>query len=279
MPVTAAFPPALWLLAGFFIVSPSLLGSPVRHASGQASTQVAQTSVQTSSVLQQAVAALLGYTVLSDVTLSGTAHRIAGSEDDTGTVTYRATSGGAVRYDFSYSSGPQIEVHAAASSGPVGMWSGPDGVTHSLALHNLTNRADIFPSFTLAPLVSAANLTVMLVGVETKNTHSVYHVSVFQQAPQLKPKSAALFHHLTQTEIFLDTSTLLPVALDFTTHPDDDAGVDIPVELAFSDYRSVAGAQIPFRVQKYLNNGLVLDLQFQTASVNSGLSASLFNVQ
>jgi len=52
--------------------------------------------------------------------------------------------------------------------------------------------------------------------------------------------------------------------------------LDIPVEIRFSDYRPVSGAQIPFHVEKFLNNTLLLDLQFTNAQLNSGLSASLF---
>ena len=88
-----------------------------------------------------------------------------------------------------------------------------------------------------------------------------------------------LLQHLTQTEIFLDATTYLLVAIAFNTHPDNNALLDIPVEFRFSDYRPVSGAQIPFHVQKFLNNSLLLDLQFSSATLNSGLSATIFQVQ
>jgi hypothetical protein len=37
--------------------------------------------------------------------------------------------------------------------------------------------------------------------------------------------------------------------------------------------------QTPFRVQKFINNSLVLDLEFNSASVNSGLAAAIFQIQ
>jgi len=264
----------LIVLGASFIAGQTLAGPPQTPT-----PQTSTTSVQPSTLLQQSLAALVGNTTLSDVTLTGTARHIAGSDDETGSVTYKALSNGAARFDFSYPSGPRIEIRAATTDGPLGVWSGPDAVSHPLALHNLANRSDIFPVFTLAPLTSTTNLVVILVGLETKNSQSVYHLSVSQQFPQMKPKSAALVQHLSQTDIFLDASTLLPVAIDFNTHPDNDAGIDIPIELLFSDYRVVSGVQLPFHVQKFLNNGPALDLQFQTATVNSGVSASLFEVQ
>jgi hypothetical protein len=250
------------------------------EASQQVSAPASTSSPQAVSLLARSAAALNGNVALSDVTLTGTARRIAGSEDESGTFTYKSLSSGAARFDFSYPSGLRSEVHTDVSSGLAGSWSGPDGNTHPLALHNLVNRSDIFPAFTLAQLASSQNLVIVLVGQETKNGHSTYHLSAFlQEFPYLSQKFTGLPQRLTQTEIFIDTSTLLPVAFDFNTHPDDDLGVNLPVELLFSDYRSTSGSQIPFRIQKFLNNGLILDLQFQSAVVNSGLSLSLFNVQ
>lgn len=55
--------------------------------------------------------------------------------------------------------------------------------------------------------------------------------------------------------------------------------LDIPTEIHFSDYRTVNGVPIPFHVQKYVNNSLTLDLQFQTAVLNNNLPASVFAVQ
>jgi outer membrane lipoprotein-sorting protein len=72
---------------------------------------------------------------------------------------------------------------------------------------------------------------------------------------------------------------LLPAALDFSIHPDNNAVIDFATEVRFSEYRAVSGVAVPFHVQKYVNNGLVLDLQFANAAVNSGLPASAFQFQ
>jgi len=262
---------ALSFLAALLLTFPNFQASP------QASAPISTTSTQAVTLLAQSVAALTGKATLSDVTLTGTARHIAGSDDETGTVTYKAISG-ANRLDLSLSGGARSETANSTANPPAGSWSGPDGISHPMALHNLTNQAGISPAFTLAALTSTQNFVVVLVRQETKNGHSVYHLSASQQFPQMAPKTATLEQHLTQLDVFLDASTLLPVALDFSTHPDNDAGLDIPVELLFSDYRAVAGAQVPFHIQKFLNNSLILDLQFQTATLNSGLSAASFSL-
>jgi hypothetical protein len=262
------------LVSACFLTSTLVAATP-----NPAQTTTAAGTLNPSTVLQNSLAVLVGTAALSDVTLTGTARRIVGSTDETGTVTFRALPTGEMRYDFSYPSGVWSEIHEGIAAGPLGSWSGPDGVAHPIALHNLANRSDIFPAFSLSPLLSSPNMMINLIGPETKNGQSVYHVAVSQQFPQLPPRSASLAQHLSQTDLFLDATTLLPVAVDFNTHPDDNSSLDIPVELLFSDYRSVSGSQIPFHVQKFLNNGLGLDLQFSSASINSGLAVSTFRVQ
>src|SRR5882762_8646540 len=104
-----------------------------------AAQQTATSSPQALLLLQQSLRALVGGQTLSDVTLSGTARRIAGSDDETGTVVLKAASSGALRLDFSYPSGPRAELRSAATTDalPTGAWSGPDGAAHPIALHNL----------------------------------------------------------------------------------------------------------------------------------------------
>jgi hypothetical protein len=233
--------------------------------------------VQAPVLLQSALAALAGANHVTDVTLSGTAHYIAGSDDETGTATLKAIAG-ASRIDLSLSSGPRGEVWNNLSGSPVGMWSGPDAVSHPISFHNLLliDPAWFFPAFPISRGL-ATGYTATYVGPETHNSVAVQHLSISQQ-PADPSDAAALFQHLSQVDIYLDSSTFLPVALAFNIHPDDNALLDIPVEVRFSDYRSVNGVQVPFHVQKFLNNGFILDVQFTTAVLNTGLAASLFQV-
>ena len=242
------------------------------------STSAQQTTTQAgqaSALLQSAFAALVGASPVNDVTLSGTAHYIAGSDDETGTATLKAVSG-ASRVDLNLSSGTRSEVWNNLSGSPVGTWSGPDGVSHPISFHNLLliDPAWFSPAFPVSRGLSSGYVATY-VGQETWNSLAVQHLSISQQAVD-SSDSAALLQHLSQIDLYLDSSTFLPVALAFNIHPDDNELLDIPVEIRFSDYRSVNSAQVPFHVQKFLNNGLILDLQFQSAILNSGLSASAF---
>jgi hypothetical protein len=234
---------------------------------------------QATTLLQRALVALSGGNPLSDVTLSGTARRIAGSDDDTGTAVLKAVATGASRTDLSLSSGQRTEVCDLSAASPAGTWSGPDRVSHPIANHNLVSGpAWFFPAFTIARRPSASGYIAAYVGRESRNSLAVEHVSLSQQVAT-SPDAIALFQHLSQVEIYLDSTTLLPVALTFNSHPDNDAGLDIPSEIRYSDYRAVNGIQVPFHIQKYVNNTLTLDFQAQAVALNTGLTAAQFTAQ
>ena len=240
--------------------------------------QPASPQISASALLQNSLAAQVGNAQVSDVTLTGTVRRIAGSDDESGSVTMKVISSGATRLDFNFPSGPRIEFKSFVSNTPNGSWSGPDGVFHPIAGHNLVNDWGWFPLFTLAA-ANTQNYTVSLVGTETRNSQSVVHLALSQQFPSLSSSGASLMTHLSQIDIFLDAATLLPTSITYNIHPDNNALQDTPVELRFSDYRATNGAQIPFHAQKFTNNTLSLDIQFQSATLNSGLTAAQVGAQ
>lgn len=241
-------------------------------------TSVTQTSpAQALSLLQQSLAALVGNTTLSDITLTGSVRRIAGSDDETGTGVLAALVAGASRVDLSFPSGTRSELTNFLAADAFGFRAGPDGVSHAIALHNLlTGPSWFFPAFHLSRVSGSSDYVFSYVGPEVHNGQAVQHVSVWQKASALSDPPDVSFAHLTQVDFFLDPTSLFPVAISFNTHPEENALVDVPIEVRFSNYRVVNGVQIPFQIQKFLNNGLVLDFEVQTATPNSGLSSATF---
>jgi len=269
-------PSRLALVVSFFLGAHPLVAPQTETQSPPPAT-----SAQGAAVLQKALAALAPSTPITDITLSGTARRIAGSDDETGTVVIKALAGTGSRMDLTLPSGPRSEIrNLSAVNDPTGSWSGPDGVSHAISYHNLLTDAGWSPAFTIASLLSVPNAVITYIGSETKNGQSVIHVSASQTFPTFSadPTTAKLMQHLTQTDIFLDPSTSLPVSIAFATHADGNALLDIPIEIDFSSYQTVSGSPIPFHIQRFMNNSLSLDLQFESATLNSGLSSSTFLV-
>ena len=252
-----------------------------------ASLSVAQTPTSSStsspapsglSVLQSSFQALTGNTTIADVTLTGSAEWIAGSDEETGTATYKATAG-ANRLDMTFSGGSRSEFRSSDSTGPTGAWIGLNGVSQPISNHNLLVDPGWFPIFTLGNIISSGNSVLVYIGRETRNDVSVIHLRSSQQFPNVAANSSSIYPHLTQIDIYLDSSTLLPVSYLFNDHPDNNAAADISTEIRYSDYRNVSGSQVPFHLQKFINNSLTVDIQVQNASLNTGVTISPVTVQ
>jgi hypothetical protein len=230
-------------------------------------------------LLQRALGVLAGTAPLADVTLTGTARRVAGSDDETGTAVLKALATGEARMDFSFPSGQRSEVYANSDQGPVGSWSGPDGTPGAMSLHNLlVDPAWFAPALILSKLSSTQNVTVSFSGSETRDGLAVQHLTVSKQFPGLPARVSAELQRLSQMEVYLDASTSLPVSVSFNTHPDNNARSDFPVVIVFSAYQSVEGVQVPFHIQKYMDGALVLDFQLQKVDLNAGLSLGSFGI-
>jgi len=264
------------------------------------SSPPATSDPQAGALVQRALVALTGGATVSDVTLTGTARRIAGSDDETGTATLSATAAGDSKVSLNFPSGPRTEIRnhsavplpavipanapsSAKGPQPAGAWSGPDGVLHPVTPNNIfTDAAWFFPVFTLGRIATSPNYTLSYIGQDSVNGLSALHISAVRQFPGLASADAGignLIQHFSQIDIYVDPTSFVPIAFTFNTHPDNIATVDIPTLIEFSNYQSSGGVELPMHVQKYINNGLALDLQFNNVILNSGVTTALFQLQ
>jgi hypothetical protein len=232
----------------------------------------AQTSADVLTILQTSLVAQAGRNVIQDVTLSGSAESIAGSDDETASFSFEGTLTGSARTDLALSAGMITEIRLAASAGAAaGTWSKGNGKKHNLSGHNLmTDPAWCSPVLLVERLTSNSMLTVAYVDTQD----GLAHFRAVPVSAEVPAKASALIQRLGQIDLYLDPQTFLPARLTFNTHPDDNALSDIPVRIDFSGYRTVGGVTMPMHVQRYLNGTLSLDVQFDNALVNSGLSSS-----
>jgi hypothetical protein len=271
------FRPGLWRLCASLALSFVLLQSTLA-----APPQTAAASPQALVLLQKSLATMVGNASISDVTLSGSARHIAGSLDESGTITLRALATGESRLDLDLPSGARSETSTNSPSGPVGAWRGADQVAHAIPQHNLWSDSSwFFPEFTLGRWLGPG-YSITYIGHETWNGQEVEHLSAvrqFQVSGAPAGWSPETLQQLTINHIYLDSSTLLPVGIAFDLHPDHNQTIAIPVEIRLSDYRNQGGVLVPFHIQKLFNNGLDLDIQISAVNLDAGLSATLFSVQ
>ena len=255
-----------------------ILAIPIQ-AQQSVTTAPAPRDAQAVSALQRSLVALVGTSTVKDITLTGSVRRIAGSDDDSGTATFKATSIGQGRIDLTIPSGSRSELADISQGSPTGSWCGADAVWHSTVPHNLlTDPSWFFPAFLLSRVLSTTTYAVSVADAETRNGVAVEHLAVYLQPSKADP-TPTVTQNLSRIDIYLDSSTVLPVALAFNIHPDNDALTNIPVEVRLSNYQNVQGISAPYHIQKYIQNSLALDITVSGTQINTGLSGSDFQAQ
>jgi hypothetical protein len=230
-----------------------------------ASWLLAQQTATPQSALASALAGL-GAANIQGSSLSGNAELIAGTTDATGSFTASCAVNGSSQLQLQLSSASSTETRQITGGVPTGNWVDSQSVKHSMAIHNLYTPESWFcPHIALSRLLQNSSLAIQFVGNESKNGASVAHYSLAATAPDTAMLDV-LQAHLTQTDIYLDPATLRPVALDFNIHPDNNALIDIPVEIRFSNYTNMNGVWIPSTVERYVNSTLTLTLQVASAT-------------
>ena len=255
------------LLKHLLVICASITSLPV----------LAQTATSPiTSALQASLQAEVGTVSLQDATLGGTAETIAGADDETGSFTFRGTAGGCSRVDIGLTSGTLSETRQPGISSPLGAWMGEDGVAHSSVQHNLMSGYWWpFPALIVNQLLTDSSMVVTFIGSEG----SLFHFSGYQQRSGASPGINSTLQQLTHFDLWLNGTTLLPAQLSFDIHPDTNAGVDIPVQVQYLNYQTIAGVTVATHIQKLINNTVAVDAQIQTVNINTGLTPGVFSLQ
>ena len=229
-------------------------------------------------ILQLSLGALSGGRSVTDVTLVGSVHYIAGSDDRTGSVTYVALPSFS-RMEMIFAEGKRLETQSTAADVPFGQWSTSDGATHDIAQHNVLTDPGWLSIFILTRFLPPQAAVLTFVGNEIRNDVSVLHITAYREFPDVPGEAGSLLAQGSKVQIYLDSSSLFPIAIAFNAHAEDDLRFSIPSEIRFSDYRFVSGVNIPFHIQKFFNNSLTHDLRFSRVVLNTGITAAQFSAQ
>jgi hypothetical protein len=199
--------------------------------------------------------------------MNGTVNWTYGSDQQTGAVTLQANANGQSRMTLGLPSGNRIETQNAFSeSQKQCSWSGADAVAHITAAHQCWSAATWFlPQITMQTGAGATDDVASVVQTGNANIirlHHERHVADVGDAP-----TGQLIAHLSAVDLDINAVTGLPVMMAFAVHPDNDAGVDIDVEVKYSAYSAFSGVTVPTHIQKFINHSLVLDLQISDVQV------------
>jgi hypothetical protein len=224
---------------------------------------------QSTTIVAQETAVLCAGVPIADALLTGTATWTMGSDNQTGQVTLKARAIGQSRVDLAIGNGVRSEIRINDPLNPQyttlagGQWS-------TRAIHNSWVDANWFFPALSALTVGPQNGFVL---------NSISDSSHLFAQLQLSNQTSRIIGELQTLSVVLydiDPSTKLPTGLHFYTHPDDNMLANIPVDLLFSDYRNVSGVEVPFRIQRYLNGTLQLDITISSVTINPGLTDADF---
>jgi hypothetical protein len=221
----------------------------------------------------QSIAAISGSISISDVTLTGS---VTWGGSDTGTATLRALGTAESRMDLALTGGTRTEIRDAQTGAQLGQWFAPDNASGNFASQNCsTDAVWFFP--VLGSLAAGPNVVLSYLGPQTWNGQSVQQIQSYIYQPNpggLVPSP----QQLSTMNFYLDATTLLPVAVTFNAHPDNDATTNLLIEVDFSNYQTVGGVLVPMHIQRYQQGNLMVDVALTGASFNTGLSLSTFAV-
>ncbi len=241
----------------------------------QAATSV-QRDPQALALAQRGVQALLGNVTLTDVTLQGTANYTAGSDDETGSFKLDLKGTQESKLVLNLTGGTRQETRQLQAGG----WVGSDGQSHAFALHNCwTDASTLFPIFSLIATLSDSQIAAAYLGQAIINGASVDHLQLSRVVPGQNPKMTTQIQELSAMDIYLEAASHLPLAVAFTTHPDDDLQRSFPVQIQFSGYQQLGGIHVPMHIQKLLQGTLTLDMVVTSIATNTGISDINFSTQ
>lgn len=242
--------------------------------SSSAQNQPPASDPQAVAYAAQSIAAMTGSTTVSDVTLTGTVTWNAGA--DTGTATLRALGTGESRMDLALTAGTRTEIRDSQTGVQLGEWIAPNNSSGDFASQNCwTDPVWFFPI--LGSLAAGHNTVLSYIGPETRNGGSVQHIQSYVYQPNqggLTPGP----QQFSTMDFYLDATTLLPSAVTFNGHPDNNAATNLLVEVDFSNYQAVSAVVVPMHIQRYQQGNLMVDVVVTGASFNSGLPLSIFTV-
>jgi hypothetical protein len=246
----------------------------------------AQQTTQGSAVLQRSLTALFGGTSINDVLLNGSVTVTNGMTTESGTIMLVATSGGQSKTTLTMPSGLYTDIRNYTSSGHTGTITAPDGSqTLSLDALQSPHPAWFFPAFLMSSTLTATDYDLSYAGREQRVGATVDHATFWNHPIGVPPLVALAFQTDTQQDIYIDSSSSLPVSLALNlpgTYQDTsiqhwNKSVTVPEEIRFSDYRPVQGCVIAFHIQVYIARNLFYDIQISSASVNAGVAITASN--
>ncbi len=197
---------------------------------------------------RQSLAAMTGGAPVTDATLSGTATRTAGSDEETGQVLLEAKRTEESKIALTLSTSTYTKVQSFSDISPKRSYINSDSTIHTIALHNCLSSTTYFlPLLSALPsAISDSDTNLSNINQKTLNKEAVQHVRSCLSMSSPHTTTIQSITHLSAVHIYIDSATDLPVAIGFTTHPNNNSSIDIAVGVLFSNYEEKTRSSCPY---------------------------------
>lgn len=197
---------------------------------------------------------------ITDCTVQGSIQIGADASAPIGNFTFMASKNG-FRYGVQFPNGEQ-KLFLSGTGTPV---SYRNGVAHYPGSQVARAALPFYvPGFVLAAELANPNYSVTLVGQETRNGISVTHIHTVDTSDEEGSK-------VTHQDWYFDSTTSLPVAVEYRIPDDIDLMKFAPGSDEFSDYRPVNGVLVPFAIRASLG-GSPKFITVSSVAFNTGIS-------
>ena len=140
-----------------------------------------------------------------------------------------------------------------------------------------SSQSALFPLPLLSAVVSSQDTAYQYIQLETINGIDCNHIrtwNTFSSQPDMQYLSP-----FTLRDIWIDTTTNLPVKLGYSLRAGSGATPSFSVEVFYSGYKLVNGVQFPFQISESLNGTPWKNITISNVSINTGLTDSTFALQ
>jgi hypothetical protein len=266
----------------FVILSAALHPLAAQQAQQPASTETVTTQLpanrdpQAVILLQNAYIALGGTTqaLPTSFSASGTHTDFLSASPAPYTIRLTALGIDKIRWETELPSGTVTSI----IRGRRGWIKDADGTT-ALSISQVVGQGvENLPLLALAKWTNSPNVLVSLAGVELLDATSVYHLILTESRnPTAQPDSDSeqILRRVRQIDLYIDQKTNLPIRLRYYEHFHDWRR-SVPIDLVFSDFRSVGGLFFPFTLSRYRGGQLASQTKIESATLNVSATDDLF---
>ena len=263
----------MWMAGIVLLVTLGFLASATfAPVNSQQTATSAQRDPRALALLQSSIRTM-GGTVPSDSVATGKVTIVAGSQTSTGTIRILTRGTNQTSEQILL---PESSATVTYSDGLATQTI--NSTATSLPLERAaTSQSVCFPLPFVTGAFANSDVSLEYVGVETLNQQSVQHIRLensFASQPNFQQLAEfAVF------DVWLDTSTALPLKISFVRWDGGEPAPRIPVDTYFTSYRTVSGIAYPWQINVSRNGTPWSTIAISNITFNTGLTDSSFSIQ